>query len=95
MLTETAADPTSIVTDRLRAYSCPEIQRCATPIAAMEAVFAVGIAYLFVKKPRHGERWIKLVLGNGEEMISDWGFSEADRDGFNAFLTKFKPEDNY
>jgi hypothetical protein len=69
--------------------------KCADAMAAMDAVFAVGVAHVFVKKPRHGERWIKLVVGNGEDIVSDWGFSEADRDGFNALIKAFEPENNW
>lgn len=79
----------------VKVYDGGETVKCTDALAAMEAIFAVGIAFLFVKKPRHGERWIKLVLGNGEDMLSDWGYSEADRDGFNAFIQAFKPEDNW
>lgn len=64
----------------------------------MEAVFAVDEVLLFVKsKVRRGSRthWIKLVGGNGEDIISDWGFSDGDPDGFNAFMESFNPEENY
>lgn len=65
--------------------------------AAMEAIFAVDDAWLFVKKRGRGnsEHGIKLVGGNGEEIISDWGYSTGDADGFNAFMEGFKAEDNY
>ena len=65
--------------------------------AAMEAIFAVDDAWLYVKKPGRGnsEHGIKLVGGNGEEIISDWTYSTDDKDGFNAFMQGFKAEDNY
>lgn len=71
-----------------------EMTRCATALEAMEAIFAVDVATLFVRKgPRGAKRWIDLVLGNGEYVVSDYGISEAD--GFSALIEGFKPEENY
>lgn len=65
--------------------------------AAMEAIFAVDDAWLYVKKAGRGnsEHGIKLVGGNGEEIISDWTYNTGDKDGFNALMEGFKTEDNY
>jgi hypothetical protein len=72
--------------------------KCNDNKEVMEAVFAVDEAMLFVKsKERRGSRthWIKLVGGNGEDIISDWGYSEGDPDGFNAFMEGFVARDNW
>lgn len=72
--------------------------KCSDNMEAMEAIFSVDEAMLFVKsKERRGSRmhWIKLVGGNGEDIISDWGYSEGDPDGFNAFMETFVAGDNW
>lgn len=68
--------------------------KCRDPLAAMEAVFAVDEAVLFVKRRGSSEHGVKLVLGNGEDVISDWAYS-GDADGFNAFMDAFDPSENY
>ena len=57
-----------------------EVTRCADKMAAMEAIFAVDDSYLFVRKGRRGKRWVKLVGGNGEDIISV--YNAVDEDGF-------------
>lgn len=64
-------------------------------LGAMAAVFAVDAARIVFrpmdwrgegKKPSHG---VDIVLGNGEDCISDWRYSEGDGDGFNAAMDSF------
>lgn len=76
--------------------------RCAKAespaLAAMEAAFAVDECYLIVKpksRKHSGEHWIKLVGGNGEDIVSDWGYNTGDPDGFNAFMEAFNAAENY
>lgn len=75
--------------------SCKNAEHPA--MAAMEAVFAVDEATLIVTSKKRGSkpRWVKLVGGNGEDIISDWGFGEGDPDGFNAFMEAFTSVDNF
>jgi hypothetical protein len=40
-------------------------------------------------KAEHG---VLLVLGNGEDVISDWNYFSDDRDGFNAAMAAFDQE---
>lgn len=35
------------------------------------------------------EHGVLLVLGNGEDVISDWNYSEGDADGFNAAMDAY------
>lgn len=35
------------------------------------------------------EHGVLLVMGNGEDIISDWGYSDGDADGFNAAMGRF------
>lgn len=59
-------------------------------MAAMEAIFAVDECNLYVrKKGKRGKRFIKLVGGNGEDIISD--YSAVDEDGFMTFMQSFDP----
>lgn len=62
---------------------------------AMEAVFSVDESRVYVRKPGGSPRWIFLVGGNGEDMISDHGNPDGDPDGFVAFMDAFKPEENF
>lgn len=74
-----------------------EVTRCHENTAAMEAIFAVDDAYLFVRKRgtrgRAHNRFIKLVGGNVEDIISD--YSAVDTDGFATFMETFKPSANW
>jgi hypothetical protein len=36
-----------------------------------------------------GEHGVLLVLGNGEDVISDWNYFDDDHDGFNAAMQAF------
>lgn len=59
---------------------------------------AVDEATLIVRHKRVGskDRWIKLVGGNGEDIISDWGvLAWGDPDGFAAFMESFDATENY
>lgn len=38
------------------------------------------------------EHGVLLVLGNGEDVISDWNFHDGDEDGFDAAMGKFRVE---
>ena len=70
-----------------------ETTKCADNMAAMEAIFVVSDCYLYVRKQgRRGKahnRYIKLVGGNGEDIISD--YSADNTDGFEAFMQSFDP----
>jgi hypothetical protein len=62
--------------------------------AAMEIVFNLDDCFLHFapdgkKKPRH---WVRVVLGNGIDCISDWSYTEGDADGFNAAMDAFDVE---
>jgi hypothetical protein len=45
---------------------------CDSPKDAMEAIFAVDEAHIIL-----GKSWVFLVLGNGEDVISDYGVNDA------------------
>lgn len=53
--------------------------------SAMELVFNLEMSHLIVK----GRHSVLLVCGNGEDIISDWSYSEGDSDGFNACMNAF------
>lgn len=83
------------VDDREEKVRCDKAEDPA--VAAMEVVFSVDEAYLIVHSKKRGgkEHWIKLVGGNGEDIISDWGFTSGDPDGFHAFMEDFTSRDNF
>lgn len=66
---------------------------------AMEYIFNLDEASLrvvsrSVKSVKNDWHGIYLVLGNGEDIISDWNYFKDDRDGFNAVMESFEVE-NY
>lgn len=60
--------------------------------SAMELIFNLDDSLLtFIKDDTtHG---VRLILGNGFDLISDWGYSEGDPDGFNAAMDTFNTEE--
>jgi hypothetical protein len=63
-----------------------------TPKAAMELIFNLDEAHVFVSKKGQKPHSIFLVLGNDLDVLSDWTYGEADTDGFNALIDKFDAE---
>lgn len=63
--------------------------------AAMELIFNLDEARLYFKKKHRTEvitHGVLLVMGNGEDILTDWNYSAGDVDGFNAAMDEFKPE---
>lgn len=77
-------------------YDGEEAVKCADNLAALETVFSVDDSRIYCKKKgvERGERNVLIVLGNGEDCISDWSFLDGDADGFDAFMNAFTSEDN-
>ena len=61
--------------------------------SAMELIFNLDDALLTFVNADDITHGVRLVLGNGIDMISDWGFSEGDPDGFRAAMQAFNTED--
>lgn len=59
--------------------------------SAMELLFNLDDAHLFFRKGGN-EHWVRLVFGNGTDLVSDWSYSKGDRDGFNASIDSFDSE---
>lgn len=66
---------------------------CGSMKTAMEVIFNLDQAHLYIYKPKHKAHWIFLVLGNGVDIVSDWSYTEGDKDGFNVVMEKFNAED--
>lgn len=71
-------------------------------IKTMEAVFSVDYAAIgFCPITEHATQFrntkvshdVQIVLGNGEDCISDYNYCEGDADGFNAAMEAFNVED--
>jgi hypothetical protein len=58
---------------------------------AMELLFNLDQADIYFKKG-DDEHVVRLILGNGIDMISDWTFAGDDHDGFNAAMEAFNAE---
>lgn len=65
-----------------------ETMQAADAKAAMELIFNLDWARLWFTKDgaRH---WVLLVMGNGCDIVSDWGYFTNDPDGYNAALEAF------
>lgn len=60
--------------------------------AAMELIFNLDEAHLNVGRDGEKPHWILLVLGNGQDIISDYSYREGDPDGFSALMDAFDAE---
>lgn len=69
-----------------------DFTECADMKAAMELIFDLDDAGLYFEKD-DAEHRVLLVLGNGIDIITDWGYTEGDADGFNAAMKEFDAED--
>lgn len=65
-----------------------EFVKADTAKAAMELIFDLDVARLYFEKGE-AEHGVLLVLGNDLDIVSDWGYSEGDGDGFNAAMEAF------
>lgn len=65
----------------LAVYDGGETIKCADPKAAMEAIFAVDEAVI-----RLGAQWVLLVMGNGEDVVSDYGVNPKVESAVNAAM---------
>ncbi|ARV77156.1 hypothetical protein SKUL_57 [Pseudomonas phage Skulduggery] len=63
------------------------------PLDAMELIFNLDEVRLEVASNTGGRHTILLVLGNGVDMIADYGYSSGDPDGFDAAMQAFEAED--
>ncbi|WP_454727908.1 MULTISPECIES: hypothetical protein [Cupriavidus] len=74
----------------LAVYDGDDYTKVSDAVAAMELIFNLDEASLRITRPgttiEHG---ILLVLGNGEDIISDWNFTRGDPDGFSAAMDAF------
>lgn len=65
-----------------------ELEAANNAKQAMELIFNLDEASLKVKGAgkQHG---ILLVVGNGEDIVCDWAYTEGDPDNFNAVMESF------
>ena len=74
-------------------YDSEEETRVSKPKEAMELIFNLDEASLRFYRDKYDD-WhgVLIVLGNGEDAISDWNYFADDHDGFNAAMEKFDVE---
>lgn len=60
--------------------------------AAMELIFNLDDARLTFCDGKGHRHAVVLVLGNGIDIVSDWGYSTGDPDGFDAAMDAFDAE---
>lgn len=64
-----------------------------TAIDVMELVFNLDEVWLDFTNATGQAHRVFLVLGNGVDIIADWNYSAADKDGFNAAMEAFDAEE--
>ncbi len=57
--------------------------------AVMELVFNLDEASVHFARPDGFSHAVLLVLGNGEDIVSDWNYTRGDTDGFSAAMDAF------
>ena len=78
----------------VKVYDGDEYTKVETPTAALEVIFNLDDAQVGFKNSINGKtHYVKLVLGNDIDIISDWNYSEGDPDGFDAAMEKFDAEE--
>lgn len=69
------------------AHDGEEYQETDDPIKALQSVFSVGTSHIYFRNKDTGARhWVMLIVGNGPDIISDYGQS---KDGFTDALETF------
>lgn len=62
--------------------------------SAMELIFNLDDAWLYFRNAHGRTHWVRLVLGNGCDLISDYSYARpGSGDGFDTAMQTFKPED--
>lgn len=65
-----------------------------TTNAVMELVFnGPRRAWVYFKRKGYTAHGVRLVLGNGDCIVSDWRYATLDHDGFNAAMDAFNSDD--
>lgn len=73
----------------LAVFDGEETVKVRTAEQAIEAVFAVDESRICFQAKGHKAHSVVLILGNGEDVISDWTYSAGDPDGFNKQMDSF------
>jgi hypothetical protein len=60
--------------------------------SAMEMIFNLDDCWVRFHGPRDMQHSVRLVLGNGGDIISDWTYADNDATGFNALMDSFDSE---
>lgn len=77
----------------VKVYDGDEYTETPDPKSAMEVIFNLDDAYVgFIQATKGRTHYVRLVLGNDIDVLSDWNYTEGDPDGFNATMEKFDPE---
>ena len=65
-----------------------EEEPCTTVDGILQTLEDCPDVWFYFKKgdAKHG---VRLIDGNSEDVISDWGYASDDADGFNACMDKF------
>lgn len=58
----------------------------------LDAVFSVDDSQVAFIKPGFTPHWVRLICGNGQDIITDWSSFKDDRDGFNKAMEAFDAE---
>jgi hypothetical protein len=78
----------------VKVYDGDEYTKTPDPKSALEVIFNLDDAQVGFKQESITSRthYVKLVLGNDLDIISDWNYTLGDPDDFNVVMSKFDAE---
>jgi len=60
----------------------------------MELIFNLDDAWVgFKQESAPAVHYVRLVMGNDTDVVSDWNYKQGDPDGFSATMEKFDAEE--
>ena len=66
-----------------------EDTKVATETAALELIFDLDLSRLYLENAAGAFHSVVLVQGNGEDIISDWTYSDGDPDAFDKLMSEY------
>ena len=73
-------------------YDSVELTSVDSVKEAMELIFNLDEAFVYVYNQGYNQHWVRFNIGEGEDVFSDFSFSEDDEDGFKKLMDCFDVE---
>ena len=77
----------------VKVHDGEEYVKTPDPKSALEVIFNLDDCWVgFTKESKGRTHYVRLILGNDVDVISDWTYRGGDRDGFDSVMEKFDAE---